>query len=131
MKGGEERTIEFMEREGRASYKTPLLEHGSERGTVTHPFPMNYILKPWKLGQWFYQLVKIGIVQYVCFLSLSEVLAFVAFFLFSDLSLFLCLIGVSSIFLWQMIIKSLTALLAVVLEAFGVYCEGEFKWGCG
>lgn len=92
--GGEERTIEFMEREGRASHKAPLLEHNSERGIVTHPFPMNYILRPWKLGRWFYQLVKIGIVQY-------------------------------------MIIKSLTALLAVILEAFNVYCEGEFKWGCG
>ncbi|KAG6651527.1 protein LAZ1-like isoform X1 [Carya illinoinensis] len=92
--GGEERTIEFMEREGRASFKTPLLEHSSEKGTVKHPFPMNYLLKPWKLGQWFYQVIKIGIVQY-------------------------------------MLIKSLSAILAVILEAFGVYCEGEFKWGCG
>lgn len=55
-----------MEREGRVSIKTPLLEHSSERGTVKHVFPMNYILKPWKLGRWFYQVVKIGIVQYVC-----------------------------------------------------------------
>ncbi|BFG42449.1 hypothetical protein CerSpe_287230 [Prunus speciosa] len=91
--GGEERTIEFMEREGRASSKTPLLEHSSEKGTVKHPFPLNYILKPWNLGQWFYQIVKFGIVQY-------------------------------------MLIKSLSAILAVILEAFGVYCEGEFKWGC-
>ncbi|XP_038693470.1 protein LAZ1-like isoform X2 [Tripterygium wilfordii] len=88
--GGEERTIEFMKRQGRS--KTPLIGH--EKGTVKHPFPMNYILKPWKLGQWFYQVVKFGIVQY-------------------------------------MLIKSLTAVLAVVLEASGVYCEGEFKWGCG
>lgn len=65
--GGEERAIEFMEREGRASSKIPLLEHSSERGTVKHPFPMNFFLKPWKLGQWFYQVIKIGIVQYVCF----------------------------------------------------------------
>lgn len=64
--GGEERTIEFMERQGRASSKIPLLEHSSERGTVKHPFPMNFFLKPWKLGQWFYQVIKIGIVQYVC-----------------------------------------------------------------
>ncbi|XP_031250466.1 protein LAZ1 isoform X1 [Pistacia vera] len=92
--GGEERTIEFMEREGRASYKNPLLEPSFEKGTVQHPFPMNYVLKPWKLGQWFYQVVKIGIVQY-------------------------------------MIIKSLSAILAVVLEAFGVYCEGDFKLRCG
>uniref|UniRef100_A0A2P2PLF3 Protein LAZ1 n=1 Tax=Rhizophora mucronata TaxID=61149 RepID=A0A2P2PLF3_RHIMU len=92
--GGEERTVEFMERQGRASSKSPLLEHGHEKGIVKHPFPMNYFLKPWKLGQGFYQVVKFGIVQY-------------------------------------MIIKALTAILAVVLEAFGVYCEGEFKWGCG
>ncbi|XP_028797869.1 protein LAZ1 isoform X1 [Neltuma alba] len=92
--GGEERTIEFMEREGRAGSKMPLLEHSSEKGTIKHPFPLNYFLKPWKLGRWFYQIVKFGIVQY-------------------------------------MIIKSLSAIIAVILEAFGVYCEGEFKWGCG
>ncbi|KAA8524479.1 hypothetical protein F0562_010902 [Nyssa sinensis] len=92
--GGEERTIEFMERQGRVSSKTPLLDYGSERGTVKHPFPMNYFLKPWKLGQWVYQVIKFGIVQY-------------------------------------MIIKSFTAILAVILEAFDVYCEGDFKWGCG
>lgn len=71
-----------MEREGRASHKAPLLEHNSERGIVTHPFPMNYILKPWELGRWFYQLVKIGIVQYVCLLSLTERLTFAAFYSF-------------------------------------------------
>ncbi|XP_043714298.1 protein LAZ1-like [Telopea speciosissima] len=92
--GGEERTIEFMERQGRAGSKTPLLENSSQKGTVKHTFPMNYFFKPWKLGQWFYQLVKFGIVQY-------------------------------------MIIKTLSSILAVILQAFGVYCEGEFKWGCG
>jgi hypothetical protein len=30
-----------------------------------------------------------------------------------------------------MIIKSICAILAVILEAFGVYCEGEFKLNCG
>ncbi|XP_011040782.1 PREDICTED: transmembrane protein 184C isoform X4 [Populus euphratica] len=92
--GGEERTIEFLNREGHSSSKAPLLEHSHERGTIKHPFPMNYILKPWRLGQWFYQVVKFGIVQY-------------------------------------MLIKSLTAVLAVILEAFGVYCEGDFKLRCG
>ncbi|XP_077220706.1 protein LAZ1-like isoform X2 [Tasmannia lanceolata] len=92
--GGEESTIEFMKRQGRSSSKTPLLQHNSEKGVVKHPFPMKYILKPWRLGKWFYQVVKFGIVQY-------------------------------------MLIKTFTALLAVVLQAFGVYCEGEFKWGCG
>ncbi|XP_048233928.1 protein LAZ1 isoform X2 [Ricinus communis] len=92
--GGEERTIEFMERKGRASFKAPLLEHGDDTGFVKHPFPMNYILKPWRLGRWFYQVVKFGIVQYMLF-------------------------------------KSLSAILAVILEAFNVYCEGEFKVACG
>ncbi|XP_022854457.1 protein LAZ1-like [Olea europaea var. sylvestris] len=92
--GGEERTIAFMKREGRISAKMPLLDHGSERGIVKHPFPMNLILKPWKMGQWVYQVIKFGIVQY-------------------------------------MIIKAVTAILAVILEVFGVYCEGDFKWNCG
>ncbi|KAK7310558.1 hypothetical protein RJT34_08136 [Clitoria ternatea] len=92
--GGEERTIQFMERQAHVSAKTPLLRHSSHKATVNHPFPMNYFLKPWKLGPSFYQIVKFGIVQY-------------------------------------MIIKALTAVLAVILEAFGVYCEGEFKIGCG
>nr|KJB76151.1 hypothetical protein B456_012G075500 [Gossypium raimondii]KJB76152.1 hypothetical protein B456_012G075500 [Gossypium raimondii] len=83
-----------MRRLGRANSKTPLLGHSCEKGTIKHPFPMKYFLKPWKLGRWFYQVVKFGIVQY-------------------------------------MIIKILTALLAVILEAFGMYCEGEFNWECG
>ncbi|MCL7039380.1 hypothetical protein MKW94_024247 [Papaver nudicaule] len=95
--GGEERTIEFMRREGRAgSSKIPLIQHSlsHEKGIVTHPYPFKLFLKPWKLGQWFYQVVKFGIVQY-------------------------------------MLIKSFTAILAVILEGFGVYCEGEFKLNCG
>ncbi|CAI9090402.1 OLC1v1025165C1 [Oldenlandia corymbosa var. corymbosa] len=94
--GGEQRTIEFMEREGRAGSKVPLLEHdhGHERGIVKHHFPFNYFLKPWKLNQWVYQVIKFGIVQY-------------------------------------MLIKAFTAILAVILEAFGAYCEGEFRWNCG
>ncbi|OAY67456.1 protein LAZ1 isoform X1 [Ananas comosus] len=92
--GGEERTVEFLEREGGSSFDTRLLEHASEKGVIKHPFPMNYILKPWRLGEWFYLVIKFGIVQY-------------------------------------MIIKTVTAILAVILEAFGVYREGEFKWNCG
>ncbi|MFQ6619594.1 hypothetical protein Gotur_000500 [Gossypium turneri] len=92
--GGEERTIAFMRRLGRANSKTPLLGYSCEKGTIKHSFPMKYVLKPWKLGRWFYQVVKFCIVQY-------------------------------------MIIKILTALLAVILEAFGMYCEGEFNWECG
>lgn len=92
--GGEERTIEFMEREGGSSSNAPLLQITSGKGIINHHFPMNLILKPWRLGKWFYQLIKIGIFQY-------------------------------------MMVKTLTAFLAVVLEAFGVYCDGEFNWECG
>lgn len=92
--GGEERTIEFMEREGRSASKMPLLEHGSEKGVIKHHFPMSLFLKPWKLDQWVYQVIKIAIVQY-------------------------------------MIIKALTAIFAVILEAFDVYCDGSFKLNCG
>ncbi|KAM0942114.1 putative organic solute transporter subunit alpha/Transmembrane protein [Dioscorea sansibarensis] len=92
--GGEERTVEFMKRQGGLSSNAPLLPHSSEKGLIHHHFPMNFFLKPWKMGEWFYQLIKFGIVQY-------------------------------------MIIKTLTAILAVILEAFGVYGEGEFKWNRG
>ncbi|XP_065000911.1 protein LAZ1-like isoform X4 [Musa acuminata AAA Group] len=92
--GGEERTIDFLKRQGATISNTPLLENASEKGVIKHPFLMNYILKPWRLGEWFYQIIKIGIVQY-------------------------------------MIIKTVTAILAVFFEAFGVYCDGEFKWTCG
>ncbi|MFS7889519.1 putative organic solute transporter subunit alpha/Transmembrane protein [Helianthus anomalus] len=92
--GGEKRAINFMEREGRAGQRSPLLDQTSEKGTIHHIFPMNLFLEPWKLGQRVYQIMKAGIVQY-------------------------------------MIIKAVTSVLAVFLEAFDVYCEGDFKWGCG
>lgn len=118
-----------MEREGRASVKAPLLDHGSERGIVKHPFPMNYILKPWKLGQWVYQVIKFGIVQYVS--SHLDRTCFSMFYRQFFLSFYH---GMHDEFCKspsQMIIKAFTAISAVILEAFDVYCEGDFKWNCG
>ncbi|CAL5018822.1 unnamed protein product [Urochloa decumbens] len=92
--GGEERTIAFLKREGGEDTGEPLLHHASEKGVLHHHFPVNYILKPWRLGVRFYQIIKFGIFQYV-------------------------------------IIKTLTASLSLILQPFGVYCDGEFKWGCG
>lgn len=92
--GGEERTIEFMKREGGSTPSASLLPNASDKAVIKHPFPMKYFLKPWRLGEWFYLVIKFGIVQY-------------------------------------MIIKTLCAILSLLLEAFGVYCEGEFKWNCG
>ncbi|KAG6484903.1 hypothetical protein ZIOFF_053428 [Zingiber officinale] len=70
--GGEDRTIEFLNRQGGVTSKTTLLENVSEKGIIKHPFPMNYFLEPWRLSEWFYQSIKIGIVQYLWFLKLSE-----------------------------------------------------------
>ncbi|CAN6239632.1 unnamed protein product [Urochloa humidicola] len=92
--GGEERTLAFLKREGGEDSGEPLLHHASEKGVIHHHFPINYILKPWRLGVRFYQIIKFGIFQYV-------------------------------------IIKTLTAALSLILQPFGVYCDGEFKWGCG
>ncbi|KAF7003003.1 hypothetical protein CFC21_018393 [Triticum aestivum] len=92
--GGEEKTIAFLKREGGSDSRQPLLHHASEKGIIHHHFPVNYILKPWRMGTRFYQIIKFGIFQYV-------------------------------------IIKTLTASLSLFLEAFGVYCEGEFNLRCG
>jgi hypothetical protein len=66
MPGGEDRTIEFLKREGGSGSAVPLLGQASEQRYVNHPFPMNYMLKPWPLGEWFYLVIKFGLVQYVC-----------------------------------------------------------------
>ncbi|GAV58818.1 Solute_trans_a domain-containing protein [Cephalotus follicularis] len=91
--GGEERTIEFMEKQTLISSSTPLLEEYAY-GVVEHPFPLNCLLKDWYLGPDFYHAVKVGIVQY-------------------------------------MIVKMICAMLAMILEAFGVYGEGKFEWRYG
>jgi hypothetical protein len=63
--GGEDRTIAFLKREGGEDSGQPLLHHVSEKGIIHHYFPVNYILKPWRLGVRFYQIIKFGIFQYV------------------------------------------------------------------
>lgn len=65
MLGGEDRTIEFLKREGSSGSDVPLLDHETGQRYVNHPFPMNYMLKPWPLGEWFYLVIKFGLVQYV------------------------------------------------------------------
>ncbi|RCV34946.1 hypothetical protein SETIT_7G199100v2 [Setaria italica] len=92
--GGEDKTIAFLKREGGSGSGQPLLHHASEKGIIHHHFPVNFILKPWRLGTRFYLIIKFGIFQY-------------------------------------MIIKTLTASLSLLLEPFGVYCEGEFNLRCG
>uniref|UniRef100_M8AWJ9 Protein LAZ1 n=1 Tax=Aegilops tauschii TaxID=37682 RepID=M8AWJ9_AEGTA len=62
--GGEDRTIEFLKKEGSSGSDAPLLGNASEERHVNHPFPMNYMLNPWPVGEWFYLVVKFGLVQY-------------------------------------------------------------------
>ncbi|KAL8141345.1 hypothetical protein V2J09_007366 [Rumex salicifolius] len=92
--GGEESTIEFMERKSVVSSDAPLLDEACSYGVVEHPFPLNYLIREWYLGEDFYHSVKIGIVQY-------------------------------------MILKMICALVAMILQAFGVYGEGKFQWNYG
>jgi len=51
-----------MKRHGHSNATTPLLEPFCEKVFVKKPFPLNYFFKPWRLGQWFFQVVKFGIV---------------------------------------------------------------------
>lgn len=66
LKGGEKRTVEFMESQTVVDSSTPLLAEKYAYGVVEHPFPLNCFIREWYLGSDFYHAVKIGIVQYVC-----------------------------------------------------------------
>lgn len=71
--GGEDKTIAFLKREGGSGSGQSLLHHTSEKGIIHHHFPVNYVLKPWRLGTRFYLIIKFGIFQYV-FLQALEIL---------------------------------------------------------
>ncbi|CAA0813389.1 Protein LAZ1 homolog 1 [Striga hermonthica] len=75
--GGEDNTIEFMEKQTLATSSVPLLDETYAYGVVEHPFPLNCFLRDWNLGSDFYQAVKIGIVQYMI---LKMICAFLAMF---------------------------------------------------
>lgn len=124
--GGEERTIEFMESQTVITASTPLLEDAYTYGVVEHPFPLNWFLKDWILGPKFYHAVKIGIVQYVC-VYISEKFSLLHLLL---LKFYSHLMFIKASF-FQMILKMICALLAMILESFGVYGEGKFEWKYG
>lgn len=69
--GGEDKTIQFMESMSLTESSTPLLKEAYAYGVVEHPFPLNCFLRDWYLGPDFYQAVKIGIVQYVCWILVN------------------------------------------------------------
>ncbi|GFP80201.1 transmembrane protein 184c [Phtheirospermum japonicum] len=79
--GGEESTIEFMEKQTLATSSVPLLDEAYAYGFVEHPFPLNCFIRDWSLGSNFYQAVKIGIVQYMILKMICALLAMLFQFL--------------------------------------------------
>ncbi|GER38764.1 hypothetical protein STAS_15286 [Striga asiatica] len=79
--GGEDNTIEFMEKQTLATSSVPLLDETYAYGVVEHPFPLNCFLRDWNLGSDFYQAVKIGIVQYMILKMICAFLAMLFEFL--------------------------------------------------
>lgn len=92
--GGEDKTVESLERQAVAGPRTPLLVDSLGRAAVKHSFPLNYVLKPWDLGKQFYPAFKFGIVQF-------------------------------------MILKTVSALVSLVLQCWNLYGEGEFRFDRG
>lgn len=114
-----------MENQSVVDPKRPLLNEAYAYGVVEHPFPLNCLIRDWHLGPDFYNAVKIGIVQYVCADLLCSNFSLVSLFIF--IVVICCL---PEPFL-QMILKMICALLAMILESFGVYGEGKFEWRYG
>ena len=98
------------------------MEESYAYGVVEHPFPLNCFLRDWNLGADFYHAVKIGIVQYVCTSCIIKTFPYYDFWNLEALT---------ETFTVQMILKLICALLAMILQAFGVYGEGKFEWRYG
>ncbi|CAH9076361.1 unnamed protein product [Cuscuta europaea] len=73
--GGEKNTIEFMEKHSMDTSSAPLLDDVYAYGVVEHPFPFNCFFQGWSLGPEFYQVVKVGIVQYMLLKMVCALLA--------------------------------------------------------
>lgn len=117
MPGGEQRVVELLERESRKSLNKPLLEEDDEPQQHKRSF-FDFFCRPNMLGENLLTIEKFGLVQYV---SYGKSL-FVYFYV--NLTILIYLIA-------QMILKTFCAFLALVLEIFGVYGDGEFKWYYG
>ena len=76
-------------------------------------------MRPCVLGKDLLRIEKSGLVQYV---SRKQ---------FPSASLFSILLDSKIFWIVQMILKTVCAFLAFVLELFGVYGDGEFKWRYG
>lgn len=117
-----------MESQSIVDSSTPLLKEVYAYGVVEHPFPLNCFIRDWDLGPAFYHAVKVGIVQYVCTLFPAETLFQQVFFFLGPFQPYLVF---SDLLFFQMILKLICALLAMILQSFGVYGEGKFDWRYG
>ncbi|KAG5547007.1 hypothetical protein RHGRI_012887 [Rhododendron griersonianum] len=117
--GGERRVIELLEDESEKLLSKSLLERAEDKPMSEHRTLRNFFLQPCVLGKDLLTIEKFGLVQYVSARKLS--------FFIQHLSL------LNSIISWiaQMILKTVCAFLALILELFGVYGDGEFKWYYG
>lgn len=126
MLGGEKRVIEFLENEKQKWRNQPLLEGSHENQGLHQRSFMNFFCRPYVIGSDVLTIEKFGLVQYV---SQSDRL-----FHIHNVSLwpFSFYFNFNNFWLIQMILKTFCAFLAFLLELFGVYGDGEFKWyyGC-
>ena len=115
---------ELLENQSRKKLSKPLLEGEGENSREQHKSLWNFLFRPSFIGKDLLTIEKFGLVQYV-----SNLLCFLCcwFVLFS----FFWVFGSNVCFLAQMILKTLCAFLAFLLELFGVYGDGEFKWYYG
>lgn len=111
--------IELLDDESEKLLSKSLLEGAEDKPKSEHRTLRNFFLQPCVLGKDLLTIEKFGLVQYVSARKLS--------FFIQYLSL------LNSIISWiaQMILKTVCAFLALILELFGVYGDGEFKWYYG
>ena len=119
MVGGEDKVLELLGNNSRKSLDEPLLEGDTEEESLWKTC-RNFFRQPSALGEKLFSIIKFGLVQYV-----SEKFPAIFGVLFE--------INVKhNMFLSdQMILKTVCAFLAFILEICGVYGDGQFKWYYG
>lgn len=115
--GGEERVAHLLENGANKQLSEQLLKEEEKQGAPHQISFRDFFCHPSLLGKDLYTIVKFGIVQYVSARFIQ--FTFIQF-------------GFLVIKYLQMILKTLCAFLALLLELFGVYGDGEFKlyYGC-
>lgn len=119
--GGERRVVELLEDQSGKLLNKALIEGEDEKRRKPHWSLRNFFLRPAILGKYLLTIEKFGLVQYVSHTTDSP--CGNKFHLVFGL--------ISTPWIAQMILKTVCAFLALVLEICGVYGNGEFKWYYG